>query len=78
MNGEQTGKCDMSTDPATIVLGDGHTTVKHALELANEMHDLAEERAEETDDEAAGLLSEGAAVIEMLAAKLAEGICQAR
>lgn len=60
-------------DPAAIVLADGHTTVKEAFEVANEMHDRAEELANECADGDAGLMSKGAAIIEMLAAKLAEG-----
>jgi hypothetical protein len=62
-----------TTDPASIVLADGHTTVKEAFEVANEMHDRAEELANECADSDAGLMSKGAAIIEMLAAKLAEG-----
>lgn len=52
---------------STIVLPDGHTTIEQALEVANDMHVLAEERAAECDDTAAALLSNGAVLIEMLA-----------
>jgi hypothetical protein len=47
---------------------DGHTTTAEAVQTANEMHTLAEMRAEECDDTAATLLSKGAAIIQMLVA----------
>jgi len=62
----------MNIDPAAIVLGDGHTTVKECLEHANEMHDSAAEEAEACNDDIAGSMSEGAAMIELLCAKLAD------
>jgi len=66
-----------SIDPARIVLADGHTTVKEAFEVANEMHDMAEEEANACNDDLAGMLSKGAAIIEMLAAKLGAPACPA-
>lgn len=52
----------------SVTLSDGHTTLSEASETADEMHELAEMRAEESDDTAATLLSKGAAIIEMLVA----------
>lgn len=61
-----------TSDPVSIVLADGHTTVKEAFEVANEMHDMAEEEANSCNDGIASTLSKGAAIIEMMAAKIAE------
>lgn len=60
------------TDPASIVLADGHTTVKEAFDVANEMHDMVEEEANLCNDGLASALSKGAAIIEMLAARVGE------
>jgi hypothetical protein len=53
-----------------IVLSDGHTTTADALRVATEMHELAEECANAGHDITGGRLSEGAAIIEMLVAKV--------
>lgn len=58
----------MSDLTAKELLSDGHTTLGEALELASECHELAEELAENCDDEAATLLSKSGAVLEMLVA----------
>lgn len=52
------------------VLSDGHTTLADAQRAASEMHELAEECANAGHDITAARLSEGAAIIEMLVAKL--------
>lgn len=53
-----------------IVLSDGRTTLADASRVASEMHELAEECANAGYDTITARLSEGAAIIEMLVAKV--------
>lgn len=54
----------------SITLSDGHTTTADASRLASDMLDLAEEYAGRGYDITAARLSEGAAIIDMLIAKV--------
>jgi hypothetical protein len=51
----------------SAVLSDGHTTRVDALRVADELHSLAEHFANRCEDEVAGRVSAGAAILEMLA-----------
>lgn len=53
-----------------VTLSDGHTTTEDAARVASEMLDLAEECANAGRDTIAARLSEGAAMIDMLLAKV--------